>query len=85
MEIEDLAGRVGVNNGEELQRRLRTVRKGDYGAAHLSHDGRVSLWIHINKSIAYLHFFPDTQAGIQAFSPRECHRRTATRTFISFR
>ncbi len=69
MEIEDLAGRVSVNRDDELQHRLRTVRKGDYGAAVLSHDGQVSLWIHINKDVAYLHFFRDNAGRHPGYQP----------------
>jgi hypothetical protein len=69
MEIEDLAGRVSVDRDDELEHRLRSVRRGDYGAAILSHDDRVSLWIHINNSFAYLHFFPDNTGRHLGFQP----------------
>jgi hypothetical protein len=76
MEIQDLAGTAIVDDDDELEHRLRTVRKGDYGAAVLSHGGQASLWIHINKSVAYLHFFPDRNhhPGFQptGMTPSEC-------------
>jgi hypothetical protein len=81
MEVYDLEGRVDVDCGEDLLHRLRSVRKGKYGAFILSHDSsddsQPSLWIHINEGIAYLHYLPDYRglhAGFQAtgMTPRGC-------------
>ncbi len=69
MEIEDFAGRVTVDCENELEHRLRSVRKGDYGAAVLSHNDRVSLWILINNNVAYLHFFPDNTGRHPGYQP----------------
>jgi hypothetical protein len=73
MEVYDFEGRVDVDCGEDLLHRLRSVRKGKYGAFILSHDsgdgGQPSLWIQINEDIAYLHYLPDSRglhAGFQA-------------------
>jgi len=55
MDIEDLEGRVCVHDEQELVRRLRSVRKGKYGAFILSHDAQgPALWVHIDGSIAYV-------------------------------
>jgi hypothetical protein len=80
MEIMDLAGRVSVDREDEVIHRLRSVRKDGYGAAILSHGGQASLWIHINREIAYLHFFPDNTGGHPGFqptgmSPEDCDER----------
>jgi len=45
----------------------RRVRKGPYGAFILLHDDvGPSLWIHINRNVAYLHFFLETQSTSHA-------------------
>jgi hypothetical protein len=38
MHVYDLNGTVGVDSADELMRRLRLVRKNEYGAFILSHD-----------------------------------------------
>ncbi len=69
MEVEDLAGRVSVDRENELEHRLRSIRKGDYGAAVLSHNDRLSLCILINNNVAYLHFFPDKTGRHPGYQP----------------
>jgi hypothetical protein len=79
MYVHDLEGLVQVDRTEDLLNRLRSVRKGRYGAFILSHDDvGASLWIHINGNVAYLHFFRETQStshpGFQAWGmfPEGC-------------
>ena len=78
MYIQDLRARSIVEREDELMQRLRSVRKGDFGAFILWHkDGGPSLWIHTNKDLAYLHFFPDKSSdhpGLQptGMSPMHC-------------
>ena len=52
-------GRLAVVAEGTLLDRLRSVRRGAYGAFILSHeeDGP-SLWVHMNGDKAYVHFFP---------------------------
>jgi hypothetical protein len=60
MEIEDMEGRFAVVGEGELLDRLRSVRRGAYGAFTLRHDeDGPSLLIHVNGGKAYLHFFRD--------------------------
>jgi hypothetical protein len=81
MYVEDLEGRVRVDREEDLEYRLQSVRKGGYGAFILWHiDKGASLWIHINKDVAYLHFFPaglGKHPGFQptGMSPAHCDER----------
>lgn len=50
MEIEDIEGQTSVDSETDLQDRLRSVRKGVFGAFILSHhDCECSLWIHIKE------------------------------------
>ena len=81
MKVYDREGRVDLDCDKDLIHRLRSVRKENYGAIILSHDGgdndRPSLYIHINGDVAYLHYFPDNQGlhpGFQAkgMVPRDC-------------
>jgi hypothetical protein len=70
MEIEDLAGRCTVRQVTDLERRLKTVRKGDDGAFVLWHDRKgPSLWIHVNKNLAYMHYFPDGDGHHPGYLP----------------
>ena len=66
----NLAGRISTDREDVLEHRLRSVRKGDYGVAVLSHNGQASLWIHINKDVAYLHFLPNDTGATSWFSAR---------------
>ena len=78
MEVDDFEGHATIDTEAELDRRLRRVRKGDYGAFILSHGMKgSSLWIHVFKDIAYLHYFPDGDGkhpGYQAtgMQPANC-------------
>jgi hypothetical protein len=78
MNVTDLEGTTRLDREYDLKRRLRTVRKGDYGAFILWHvDEGAHLWVHINKEVAYLHFWPDNRSrhpGYQAtgMSPGQC-------------
>jgi hypothetical protein len=71
MIVMDFDGEATVRSQKVLERRLTSSRKGAYGAFILSHRmGGPSLWIHANKGVAYLHYFPDpdylNHAGYQA-------------------
>jgi hypothetical protein len=69
MHVEDFKGRVSVSLENELTHRLQSVRDGDYGAFILSHqDEGPNLWVHVNKEVAYLHYFPHGRhPGFQAW------------------
>jgi hypothetical protein len=72
MEIEDIEGRSTIVGEGQMLDRLRSVRRGRYGAFILSHeeDGP-SLLIHVNGENAYVHFLPDgfgEHAGFQSTS-----------------
>jgi hypothetical protein len=70
MEVEDLESRTTVECEAALDHRLGSVRKGDYGAFILWHDsGGGFLWVHINKDVAYLHFFPDNEGKHPGYQP----------------
>jgi Immunity protein Imm1 len=79
MIVRDFNGEANVRTKKELERRLTSLRRGNYGAFVLAHakDGP-SLWIHIFKAMAYLHYFPNPDylihAGYQAtgMTPPEC-------------
>jgi hypothetical protein len=82
MYVDDLEGLVQIDRLEDLLSRLHSVRKGPYGAFFLSHDDvGPSLWIHINRNVAYLHFFLESQStsdpGFQAWGmfPEGCEDR----------
>jgi len=82
MYVHDLDGWAQIDRPEDLLSRLRSVRKGPYGAFILSHDDiGPSLWIHINGNVAYLHFFLESQStshpGFQAWGmfPEGCEDR----------
>ena len=68
MEIEDMDGRLVVVAEGKLLDRLRSVRRGGYGAFILSHeDDGPSLWVHMNGDKAYLHFFRDRDGDHPGF------------------
>src|SRR5262245_63233706 len=72
MYVHDWEGLVQIDRPEDLLNRLRSVRKGAYGAFILSHDDVApSLWIHINANVAYLPFLLESQStshpGFQAW------------------
>ncbi len=68
MEIEDSWGVTNVDREEDLERRLRLVRSGRYGAFFLKcKSSEAELWVHINNDVAYLHFFP--RSGCAGFQP----------------
>ena len=56
-----------VDTEAELLTRLRTVRRGDYGAFFLYHtEPHPTLSVQFNRDIAYLHYFPsDDHPGYQ--------------------
>jgi|SRR5215467_9425043 len=63
MYVQDLEDLVAIDRPQALLDRLRSVRKGPYGAFILSHDELgPSLWIFINGDVAYLHFLPESQS-----------------------
>ena len=68
MHLRDFDAECQLDAEEELQTRLRATRRGDFGAFILWHaDGGPSLWIHVNKDRAYLHFFPDRSGDHPGF------------------
>jgi immunity protein Imm1 of predicted polymorphic toxin system len=70
MEVEDLEGRTIVEDEAALDHRLRSVREGDFGAFILWHEGGgESLWVHVNKDVAYMHFFPDNEGKHPGYQP----------------
>lgn len=70
MQILDLAGSTSVTTVAELNERLRSVRRGEFGTFILRHDDDgPSLWIHINGPIAYLHYFPDAEGRHAGYQP----------------
>lgn len=66
MLLTDFEGEHHIISEDTLLQRLRTVRSGIYGAFILEHDIDGSkLWVHFNKDIACLHFFPEDEfAGV---------------------
>ena len=68
MHLQDFDGRCQLETEEDLTNRLRTIRKGNFGAFILWHeDGGPSLWVHLNKDLAHLHFFPDASGAHPGF------------------
>jgi hypothetical protein len=67
MQLTDFEGSLTVNTVDDLLARLMSIRRGDYGAFDLSHTNDYpALSIHLNRNIAYLHYFPaDGHAGHQ--------------------
>jgi hypothetical protein len=60
MIVMDFDGETNVRSQKELERRLRSIRKGNYGAFVLMHKKHgPSLSIHVSKELAWLHYFPD--------------------------
>jgi hypothetical protein len=79
MEIDDFDGHVTVHRVSDLQRRLKTVRRGNDGAFILCHEPKgPSLLIHVNKDIAHLHYFPDGEGKHPGYIPG--HESGAGRT-----
>jgi hypothetical protein len=72
MRIDDLQGSVDVDGDEALLLRLRTVRKGPYGAFVLAHnDVGPLLFVHINGEVAYVHYFDDLSGRNAGWQPRD--------------
>jgi hypothetical protein len=70
MEVKDLEGQTTVDCEAALDHRLGSVRKGDYGTFIFWHvGGGLSLLVHINKDVAYLHFFPDNEGKHPGYQP----------------
>src|SRR4051812_13626118 len=67
VKVTDFKGETRVRSQRELERRLTTIRQGKYGAFILSHrkDGP-SLWVHLNETVAYLHYFPEPDFLVHA-------------------
>jgi hypothetical protein len=90
MMVNSCDGEARVRSQKDLVRRLKSNRKGDYGAFILSH-GKVgpSLWIHIRKELACLHYFPDPDYLIHAgyhptgMTPAGCKRKVRFRVLPS--
>src|SRR5262245_48885397 len=78
MQVDDLKGSSFVATDSELLNRLRTIRKGTFGAFTLSHQtDSPSLHIYINDEFAYIHYFANNtsdNAGYQAagMTPSAC-------------
>jgi hypothetical protein len=81
MIVTDFDGAASVRSQKELERRLTFIREGEYGSFILTYrKGGPSLWIHVRKVVAYLHYFPHPDylihAGYQAtgMTPPRCKR-----------
>ncbi len=76
MHVCDLDGDTLVAGEDHLLRRLKSVRRGGYGAFVLHHgDLYPSLFVHLNRDLAYLHYFPaGGHPGYQAqdMTPEGC-------------
>lgn len=90
MILTDFDGEVRVRSQKEIVRRLSSIRQGAYGAFVLAHKKNgPSLWIHVNKDCACLHYFPVpdylVHAGYQAIemTPPRCKRKVRFRVFRS--
>ena len=70
MIVEDFDGTSTIDCDDELLARLRSVRRGSFGAFILSHaaDG-ASLWVHLNGHVAYIHYFPPGARSHAGFQP----------------
>jgi len=83
MVIEDMDGSLAVATEGELLDRLRSVRRGVYGAFILSHDEEeASLFLHMNGEKAYLHFFPDRSGDHPGFQSRSSSHTDAVCHFV---
>src|SRR5262249_19331626 len=78
MHVADHEGNVAtVHAPDELIARLRSVRKGPYGAFILCHgtaqawddQAQSSLWVHINDDVAYLWFVVNSRGRHPGFQP----------------
>jgi len=70
MQVDDLQGTVRVRSDEELLARLRSIRKGSYGAFVLAHNNvGPMLFVHINGEFAYLHYFNDLSGQNAGYQP----------------
>ena len=78
MNVEDFETQVVIENEADLLSRLKSIRRGEYGTFILSHEEDASLLcIHINREVAYLHYFPDDiHPGYQVvgMTPDECKK-----------
>ena len=78
MHLQYFDGETQVTSDADLERILRSVRNGPYGAFVLWHDNDGSLLnIHINGDIAYVHYFKaldGSHPGYQAsgMTPHQC-------------
>jgi len=59
MEVLDFDGSGDVRDENGLLRRLRSVRRGEFGAFVLS-NGESALWVHINGEAAYLWYLANS-------------------------
>jgi Immunity protein Imm1 len=72
MQVADLQGCTSVSTEEELLDRLRTIRKGNYGAFILSHnDDGPFLYVHIHSGFAYVHYFDDMSGANAGYQPTD--------------
>ena len=63
MHIHDLDGYFETENETELIERLRTVRRGPYGAFVLQHASDYPyMSVHVNDDLAYIGFFPSAES-----------------------
>ena len=59
MQLYDFDGSVIISNEGDLLTRLKSVRRGNYGAFELSHENDFpALFVEFNRNIAYMHYFP---------------------------
>jgi hypothetical protein len=60
--ISDFEGTIEVECVDDLLSRLYQMRFGQYGMFILSHGGETSLWLHINRDVAFLWYLPRQQS-----------------------
>jgi hypothetical protein len=76
MQLEDFDGHTAIDTEDVLLTRLRSVRRGVYGAFMLSHaDLYPALSVQLNHDFAYLHYFPgEDHPGYQprGMTPNGC-------------
>ena len=76
MKIHDLYGSFETDDASRLADRLRTIRRGQYGAFHIARDDDMPyISAHFNSDIAYVHYFGiDGHPGFQPtdMTPNGC-------------
>jgi hypothetical protein len=80
MNISGTCGNKVVNSSDELTDILRNSRKEGFGEFQISEKRYPAMLIHINGSLAYLHFFTaDKHPGFQAIGDITAHEEVTFR------